>query len=223
MAVVELVGDFRRRTGKGGSRQVRRDGFIPAVLYGKEEEPLSIKIDAGAFRKLMRTPGGHHSLIDFKLPEQGEIQALIREIQRDPVSREIVHIDFNRVRAGVAVDIVVPISLTGVSYGVKTEGGIMEHVTRELSVRCLPRHMPGTMELDVSELKIGDRITVADLSIPDAEILTEVERTIVLVAAPNVIEEPTTGEEAEEGAEGAVAAAGDPAAADGDGGESKGD
>ena len=205
MAVVELAGDFRRRLGKGGSRAVRRDGFVPAILYGSGEAPIPIKVNSHVFETLVRSPGGVHAVIDFKLPGSEEIMALIREVQRDPVSRNIVHVDFQRIKAGVPVTVRLPIALTGTPAGVKL-GGILEFIARDIDVKCLPQHVIGRFEVDVSEFNIGDSLLVKDLDIPNMEILTEPDRTIAMVAAPTVVVEPTTEEDeaAEgEGAEGA--------------------
>lgn len=198
MAVFDLAGEPRKRTGKGGSRQVRRDGYIPAVLYGAQKEPAAIKIAAKAFDDLTRTPGGMHSVIDFKMSDRKEeVMALIRDVQRDPVSRAIIHVDFQMIEAGKPVDVVLPLHLTGVPVGVKLGGGILEHVTREIEVRCLPRNISGRFEIDVSALEVGDHLSVSDLTIPDVEILTDGSRTIALVAAPTVIEEPKAAEDEE--------------------------
>lgn len=208
MAVVELKCDFRQRTGKGGSRSVRRDGFVPAVLYGGDTEPASIKIERSRFEALLRTPGGMHSVIDFKIPDQGEQIALIREVQRDPVSREVLHVDFQRIKAGEPVHVVVPLHITGTPVGVKLGGGVLEFVTREIDVRCLPRDIPGRWEVDVTALEVGDSLHVSDLDLPNMEPLTERERVIAVVVSPTKISESTDdaeGDEAE-GAEGAEAA-----------------
>jgi large subunit ribosomal protein L25 len=208
MAVVELAGDFRRRLGKGGSRGVRRDGFVPAILYGSDEAPTPIKVDAHVFETLVRTPGGVHSVIEFKLPGADEIMALIREVQRDPITRDIVHVDFQRIKAGVPVTVRLPIALTGTPEGVKL-GGILEFISREIDVKVLPRHVVGRFEVDVSELNVGDSLQVKDLDVPNMEILSEPERTIAVVVAPTVVAEPTTEEEEAAEGEGAEAAEGE--------------
>lgn len=204
MAVVELAGDFRRRLGKGGSRAVRRDGFVPAILYGSGDESVPIKVNAHVFETLVRTPGGVHSVIDFKLPGADEIMALIREVQRDPITRDIVHVDFQRIKAGVPVTVGLPIALTGTPEGVKI-GGVLEFISREIEVKCLPRHVMSRYEVDVSGLNIGDSLQVKDLEIPSMEILTEPGRTIAVVVAPTVVAEPTTEEEEAAEGEGAEA------------------
>jgi len=196
MAVVELAGDFRQRTGKGGANQVRREGFIPAVLYGGTEEPKAIKIESHVFETLIRTPGGSHSVIDFKLPKHDAIMALIRDVQRHPVSREVLHVDFLMIEADKTVQVELPIHLVGAPRGV-TEGGILEHITRAIEVECLPRDIVSHFDVDVSALEIGDSISVEDITVANMEVLTEKERTIASVVAPTILAEPTTDEEAE--------------------------
>jgi large subunit ribosomal protein L25 len=203
MAVVELKGDFRQRTGKGGSRSVRREGWVPAILYGGDAEPAAIKVERGRFEALVRTPGGVHSVIDFKIPDQGEQIALIREIQRDPVSREVLHVDFQRIKAGELVHVVVPLVLTGLPVGVKLGGGVLEFVTREIDVRCLPRDIPGRWELDVSNLDVGDSVLVSDIELPNMERLTEGRRVVAVVVSPTKMTETTDAEDEAAAAEAA--------------------
>jgi len=193
--------------GKGGARQVRRDGFVPAILYGGGSDPACLKITKKAFDILLRTPGGLHSVIDFKLPT-GSQMALIREVQRDPVSREIVHVDFQRIEEGKPVNVVVPIVLKGQSAGVKL-GGILEHLTREIDVRCLPRDIPGRWEVDISHLAIGDSLHVRDIVLPNMEVLTEADRVVCVVVSPTV--EEVAAPAAAATAEGAAAGAATPA------------
>ena len=202
MAVIQLVGDLRQRMGKEGSSKVRRDGFIPAILYGSKQKALPIKIDAKAFDKVVRQPGGVHSVIDFKLPGHPDTIALVREIQRDPVSREVIHLDFEVIEADKPVQVIVPLHLVGVPKGVK-EGGVLEHITRDIDVKCLPRDIPGRWEVDVSQLAIGDHLSVKDLVLPNLEVLSDLNRTIATVVAPTIIVEAAPAAEAEavEGAE----------------------
>lgn len=211
MAVVELTGDVRARTGKGGARAVRRDGFIPAILYGSTEDPKPIKVQAHVFESLIRAPGGSHSVIDFKLPKHAAIMALIRDVQRHPVSRQILHVDFQMIEEGKPVTVDLPLHLVGIPKGVK-EGGILEHITREIEVRLLPRDIVSHFDVDVEALEIGDSLSVEDLVVPNMEILTERDRTIAACVAPTVLTEPTAEAEGEEGE--AEAAEGDEAKAE---------
>ncbi len=212
MAVVELIGENRARSGKGGARQVRRDGFVPAVLYGGTVDPVSLKIERSKFEVLLRTPGGRHSVIDFQLPSGNQL-ALIREVQRHPVSRAVIHVDFQRIEEDKPVQVEIPIVLTGVSAGQKI-GGVLEHVTREVEARCMPRDIPGRWLIDISHMELGQTMHASDLDIPNVEILVEPERVICVIAEPTKAVEPTTDEEAE-GEEAAEAEEG----ADGEGSE----
>ncbi len=223
MAIVELAGDIRVRMGRGGSNEVRREGDIPAILYGKGEKPMPIKINARVFDTLVRTQGGIHSVIDLKLPEHSKVMALIREIQRDPVSRDIVHVDFLHISMDKPVQMTVPIVLVGMATGVK-EGGILEHLTREIDVKCLPRDIPTSVEVNVEELDIGMSVHVRDLDMGNVEVLTEEDRTITIVVAPTVLAAADEGEEAEgEEAEGEEAEGeGEKEEGDDKGGDDKG-
>jgi large subunit ribosomal protein L25 len=137
-------------------------------------------------------------------------------VQRHPVSRDIVHVDFQMIEADKPVDVELPLRLVGTPKGVKL-GGILEHITREIEVRCLPRHILSSFDVNVEDLDVGDSISVEDIQTPNMEILTEQDRTIAACVAPTILAEPTTTEE-EETPEGAAegAEAGDEKEGDGD-------
>lgn len=205
MKEVPLSAEAREGVGKGPARQDRFAGNIPAVLYGPETTPKPISVNARAFRQAVKAADGTSAI--FKLEVGGKSNmTIIRELQRDPVTSSIMHIDFHAISMTKPLNLSIPIHLVGIPSGVKNEGGIMQTTMREIEISCLPKNIPEHFEIDVTELNIGDSIHVEDISIQNADILTESRRTIVVISAPTVVKvaEPEV-EEGEEGAEAAAA------------------
>jgi large subunit ribosomal protein L25 len=181
----------RERVGKEHAKKLRRNGFIPAVVYGQQAASLPLEIEAKSFQALLRGGLGENVLVTLSISEgkDGEKKVLIREIQRDPVKGNIVHLDFHEVSLTKKLSIQVPIHLLGTPEGVK-DGGILQHVLRELEVQCLPTAIPEKIEVDVNHLKIGDSIHVSDLQLVDVEIVSDPQSSIVSVVPPTVFKEP---------------------------------
>lgn len=201
--------ESRDAIGKGAARKLRRSGRVPGVVYGGDGESVLVSMEAQEALHLFQSISVDNTILELDLGGATE-QALVREIQSHPHKNELVHVDFIRVQAGVAIEVQVPIHLVGVPDGVRHEGGILEHIVHDLPVRCLPRLIPESVEVDVTGLALGDALRAKDLPLPaEVENLLDPERTICLVAAPRVIEdeEPEEGElpegvEPEEGEEG---------------------
>ncbi len=210
MKEVTIAVSQRESFGKGPARQSRMAGKIPAVVYGPEMDPISIEVDLKAFRAAIKEAGGTSAIITLQVNGKSN-KVIIRDLQRDPVTSDVIHIDFHAISMTKAMHLKVPIRFIGEAEGVKTEGGILQTVLRELEVLCLPTQIPDQVEVDVSELNIGESVHVSDLDLPDIKILTEEERTIVVVSAPTVVKADATAEEeaeaeaAAEGEEGALA------------------
>lgn len=209
---ISIDADLREQVGKGSARQTRIAGRIPAVVYGPEIDPVAISVDSKAFRAAVKEAGGSSAVYDLNVGGKAS-KVLIRDIQRDPVTSVVTHVDFHAISMNKEIHISVPIHFTGTPFGVKTEGGIMQTTLRELDVACLPKDIPEQVLIDVSELKIGESVHVGNLEIPNARVLTEAGRTIVVISAPTVLKstaaegEEAEGEELAEGEEGAEAAA----------------
>ncbi|HKK20677.1 MAG TPA: 50S ribosomal protein L25 [candidate division Zixibacteria bacterium] len=207
MKEVVLPAAARTTTGKSDLRQIREKGLIPAVIYGPERDPLSVEVNEREFRTAVKEARGTSSLFDLKV--DGKVnKVLIREIQRDPVTNRVMHVDFHAVPMNKPIHVSVPIHIVGTPIGVKTEGGILQHTLRELEIACLPADIPDRIDVDVSALGIGDSLHVKNIQVPNARIIAEERRTVVVVAAPTVVKvEPTEAELAAaaeaEGAEGA--------------------
>lgn len=186
----------RESRGKGAARQTRREGRIPAVLYGHGEDSVSLSVDANELQKLVHSISIENTIVDLDLGSGEPYKVLIRELQRHPFRDEFVHIDFFHVAMDEKIQVEVPIVLIGTPTGVKNKGGVLDHQLRELEVFCLPGSIPEKIELDVSNLDIGDSIHVSDIQLPDVEILTELDRAVVAVLAPTVMEVEEVAEEA---------------------------
>jgi large subunit ribosomal protein L25 len=216
MATVKLKLRRRIEKGKQGSKRVRARGDVPAVLYGEQQENVPICIDANALRTALSTPSGRNVIIQLALEGEDDAgRAVIREIDRDAITRDILHVDLQRISDNKPVVMHVPVSLTGESPAVKEGRGILDHTMRQLEVKCLPRDIPEHIEVDISELEVRHAIHVSDISVDKIEILDHPERPVVEVLQPTIFKEPTEEVEGEE-VEGEVAE-GEEAPAEGEG------
>jgi large subunit ribosomal protein L25 len=206
MSEARLTAELRRETGKGPAGRFRREGRLPAVVYGLGEGAQPVTVNARELQHILTGGAGANTLITLKV-DGSEQLALPREIQRDPVRGSLVHVDFVRVRADQTVTADVPLHLTGDAEGVGM-GGILEQALFTLTIEALPRDIPNAIEHDVTALNIGDQLRVSELSLP-AGVATQVDgdELVAQVAAPRVAEEEAV-EGAEEGAEGEAAAEG---------------
>lgn len=169
----------RAETGKNANRRSRANGKIPAVVYGGGRESVAIEVDRKTLMDMMRKHVGENPLFLLKLGDK-ERHAMIRDMQMDPVSRMVIHIDFQRVLMDQKVRVTVPIELVGTAYGVKTEGGILDFVTREVNVECLPGEIPKHIDFDVAHLHINQHAEAKDLKLPQGvTLLDEPDKVIV--------------------------------------------
>jgi len=199
----------RKRMGKSGAREIRKEGNIPAVLYGKGTETISLVINPSELKEALSTAAGENTLLEIRVKDEEEDikkLSLLREIQYDYLTSKPIHFDFQALDMNQKITVSVPVHIEGKSIGVK-EGGILEEILREISVECLPTDIPNSFSVDVTELEVGHSIHVNVLEIKEGiTILHEPEDTIVTVLAPKVevveIEEVEGEEvEGEEGAE----------------------
>ena len=216
MKEVVLEVTSREGVGKGFARRVRMNGNIPAIIYGPQTKPISVQVNHRQFQSAWKTAGGSSAIYNLDLDGKTK-KVLIRELQRDPVTSEIVHVDFHAISMTKPIHLSVPIRLIGVPVGVKTDGGIMQTTMREFKISCLPTDIPEHIDIDVESLHIGESIHVKDIKIEKAEILDEEQRTIVVISAPTVMK--STEEEAAEAAEEEAAAEGTEAAEGAEGAE----
>jgi large subunit ribosomal protein L25 len=181
----------RDKSGKEYARQLRRNGFIPAVLYGPDTPSLSLEIETKSFLALLRGGMSENLIVTLLMDDKadGQRKVLIREIQRDPVRGDILHVDFHQISLTKKLTIQVPIHLVGTALGV-ADGGILQHALRDVEIECLPTAIPEKIEVDVSHLKIGDSVHVGDIKVENAEVLSDPKSSIVSVVPPTVFKEP---------------------------------
>lgn len=222
MERLQLDATKRDGSGKGDARKLRATGAVPAIVYGRGEVGQKLSVDARSLDRALL--GGLNQLIDLTGAGAGKL-VLVKELQRDPVSQDLIHCDFWEVDTTKTVHVAVPVRLEGRPHGVEM-GGVLEPLAREVLVHCLPLAIPENLTLDVSGLDIGQALHASDFEVPDGvELDVEPGLTIVHVIAPRVEAEPEE-EEAEaaiEGEEGAEPAAADAPAADAGDAKASGD
>lgn len=209
MEQIDLEVTARARNSKNENRRARRNGQLPAVIYGAGKDPQAVLIDSVVFGK-MADRIHSSTIMNLTHPEGGEPErTIIRDIQRDPVRLEPIHVDFLRIRVDQPIVVDVPVHAIGSTPRGVREGGVLETISRHISVKVLPLEVPGSIDHDLSELEIGDSIHVSDLKVPDGvEVLTDPEAAVFIIAAPRTeaeldetAPEQAAGEEAAEGAE----------------------
>jgi large subunit ribosomal protein L25 len=205
MATVSLSANSRDIRGKGAARTLRSQGQIPAVIYGHGREPLPLALNARDLDKMLSHIQAESTVIEVTVGGQ-TAKTLIREIQRHPIKRQILHVDFQALVAGEKVTVSIPIVLVGIPEGVRLEGGVLDQTLRELEIEVDPSNIPDRVELDITSMVIGDSKHVSDLSIPPGvEVLDDPETSVAVLAAPRaVIEEVAAVAEPVEGEAGAV-------------------
>ena len=145
----------REETGKSANRRLRRAEMIPAVVYGGGKEPISIQVPRKTLIDLFKSGGSENRIFLLKLADTGQSRhAMIRDIQVHPITRKVEHVDFMRIDMSKRIRVRVHVTLEGVAYGVRTEGGLLDFVTREVEVECLPTSIPQEIKVDVSDVKV---------------------------------------------------------------------
>ncbi|HEX7335857.1 MAG TPA: 50S ribosomal protein L25 [Gemmatimonadales bacterium] len=192
-----LEATTRSITGKGAARTLRRQGKIPAVIYGHNRAAEPVVVDTQALNKMLVGISAGTTVLDVVVDGRPAVKALIRELQRDSVRpAEILHLDLYEVKADETVTLSVPIHLVGIPDGVRNFGGVLDHVLRELEIEVLPADIPEHVELDVTALTIGHSLFVRDLKVEKAEILNDPDTPVCTVVAPRAEEAPAVVEEA---------------------------
>lgn len=203
MSELTLEVQKRETKGKNSNRQIRAKGRIPAVLYGGGRESVPLEVDRKTVLELLKKAGSENAVFLLKLGDTGkERHAMIRDLQIDPLQRNIVHIDFQRIEMSQKVKVEVHVEVTGVPYGVKNEGGMLDFVTRSLHLECLPGDIPSHLTLDVSPLHIGQHVEAGQLELPaGVTLLDDPHRVIVSVSHARTEAVPAAEEAAAEQAE----------------------
>ncbi len=220
MEQINLNARKRVKGTRGQANRLRRSGIVPAIYYGAGLESLPLEVDAKELKAIYRRHEDKH-ILNLQIPDaQGDAKAIIRDVQKDVLTGDIIHIDFQHISMDTKIAVEVPVEFTGESVGVKTNGGFMQIVMRTLKIECLPGDIPEKISVDVSALDIGQSIHIGAISLPKIAFLHNADDVVVTittireeVAAPvaavaETAAEPelakTKGKKEEEGAEGAA-------------------
>lgn len=202
MKEITLEVSSRNDAGKGVARKLRAANKIPAVVYGKGHDSVSLEIDYDHFHTQYHGLQGENALVNLMIDSKPvDSKAMIRDMQHDPVLGDILHIDFQYIKMDQKINIPVKVKLIGIAEGVKSFGGVLQWTHRELDVLALPTQLPESIDINIEELNIGDAIHISDLDYPDLEFVNSEAETVVSVIAPKVVKEVATTEEGEEGEE----------------------
>lgn len=205
MELSKFKANIRTQTGDGPGRVLRREGKMPAVLYGPNTEPILLSVDIKELKQILRESKGAQVILELiiKGKETSGRTAMLKELQTHPVSQDYLHADFYEIAMDRKIKANVPVVATGKSVGVEM-GGMLQIVRRELEVMCLPLHIPEAIEIDITELDIGDSVHVDEIPLEsDIEIPTDVNFTVLTILSPakEQEEEVEEEEEIEEGAD----------------------
>ncbi len=197
--IVQLSAEKRTDQGTGSARAMRRGGRVPAVIYGRGREPVSLAVNGTELGRLLEKIHPESTIVELTV-EGATVKTLIREVQRHPVRPGIVHVDFYEIRAGERIRVEVPIHCTGIPDGVRNQGGTLDQVIRNVAISVLPADIPEFVELDVTALTIGKSLHVSDLRVVNADILMDGALTVCTVVAPRTEEVAAPTAAAVEGA-----------------------
>jgi large subunit ribosomal protein L25 len=204
MEIIKLSASRRTESGKGPSNRLRRTGQIPAIAYGKDLAALQVAIAPKELVKVLGSDHGKNSVIELAIEGGDKLTVMVRDYAYHPISRQLVHADFLAVKLDQPVDVSVPLLATGKAKGLVL-GGIVQQIFRTISVRCLPEQIPSVIEVDITELDMGESLKASDLKLVDGvTVLLPAEQTIIVCNAPEKVA-------AEEAAPGAAPVAAAPA------------
>jgi len=202
MEEIFLDVELREDIGKTKVNSLRRQGFIPAIVYKQGEKSQSIRISRRQFVQMMHQHHAENIVISLRVngdKKQKARNCMIKEIQYDPVKDDVLHVDFHEISLTKAIKVGVPLVSKGEPVGVKQEGGSLEHILWQVEIECLPTDIPKNIEVDVSQLKIGDSVHIKEISFPPkVKVLSDPEAVVFSVAAPmkeEAVAEPVEGEE----------------------------
>lgn len=184
MQEITLEVSVRDTTKKGDIKRLRNAGKLPSVIYGRGEKNILAFVEKKSFKKIIQQTLSGNVIFNLKIGDTVK-KAIIKDIQRDIVKRVPIHVDFQVVSMESKIEVLVPVKLIGDAPGVKLHGGILEHFVREIKVKCLPKDIPESIEVDISKLDIGKGIVVGELpKLPGVEYLIDPRTMVVNVVAP---------------------------------------
>jgi large subunit ribosomal protein L25 len=197
---VKLKAHKRTLIGRNAIKQIKHGGLVPAVIYGGKDEPINLQVSARDLSNVLAHASSEHVLVDLEIVD-GDVSssklALIQDVQHHALKRDILHVDFHAVSRTEKITSEVPIETFGEALGVKTFGGLLEHALRTLEVECFPQDLPDLIQVDVSNLNVGESLHVRDIQLPSGvEAITNADLTVASVVEPRVGEETTAIEAA---------------------------
>jgi len=196
MATISLAATPRTERGTGVARKLRQTGKVPAVIYGHGREPQSLAVDTREVERLLGGMSAASTVIELSFDGR-TARTLIREIQRHPVKRNIIHLDFQELVAGEKVTVSVPLRFTGVADGVRNGGGILEETMHQVHLRLDPASIPDHIDVDVTNLTIGHSIHIRELTLPQGvTVLDDTDATVCVCTAPKAVTETPVSTEA---------------------------
>ncbi len=216
---IDLVAEFREDQGKGASRRLRKEGKVPAILYGAGRQPRSISLQHNKLQRALEDESFYSSVLNIMVGDKSQ-EAILKDLQRHPAKNQILHVDLQRIVAGEAIRMSVPLHFTGedVAPGVKLQGGVVAHLINEVEVVCLPKDLPEYIEVDVSELDIDSIVHLSDIKLPKGVEVPQLaqgsdyDQPVVSISKPRAAVEAT----ADADDEGAAAEGADDAAEGGE-------
>jgi len=181
---ISIEAELRSQTGKGAAHKIRREGKIPATVYGAHQDPVNVTVDPKTVAGILHSEAGHNTIFQVQVRGGETSSVMIVDWQRDPVKGKLLHVDLKRIAMNEVMRVKVPVVVRGEAYGVKTQGGILDQVTREVEVECLPASIPEHIDVDVTELAIGQNVRAGDLKLAEGvRPLMDADRVIVHVIA----------------------------------------
>jgi large subunit ribosomal protein L25 len=208
MAEITLPAHTGRPTGSRPSNRLRAEGKVPATVYGLGGDAVTVSVDWRELRHALTTDAGMNALINLEIDGHASELTIVKEMQRHPIKRSVLHVDFLRIDRDVAIEVEVPITMEGEAEQVTREGGLVEQALFHLTVKAKPGSIPNELTIDISSLTIGESLRVSDLALPSGvETDVDPEEAVVIGQAPQAVELPE--EEAAEGEEGAEGAEGE--------------
>ena len=206
----DLVAEIREDSGKGASRRLRREGKVPAIIYGAGRPPRALTFDHNRVMQQLENESFYSSILNIKVGDKSQA-AIVKDIQRHPAKRQVVHMDFQRILEDQEIRMNVPLHFIGedIAPGVKLGGGKVSHLVHEVEVVCLPRYLPEYLDVDISELELDEYLYLSDLKVPEGVTLPELaqeedEGQAQPIVTIHVIKEEVIEDEAEEVLEGEV-------------------
>ena len=210
---IRLKGRIKEESGTKIAHKLRALGEVPGVLYGHKEEPIHLSFPEHEVWNILHHATSEHLILtlDIEGAKEGEVLTLVRDVQHHPVTGDILHVDFQRISITEKIKVGVPVVLSGTACGVKEFGGILEHGVREVMIHCTPKQIPEAIEVDVSDMEIGNSVHIFDIAgeYTELEFLDDANVTLAHVSHPKKLEiheeeEAAEEEAAEEGAEAAA-------------------